>query len=118
MHERYHDSADIRVVYVREAHPADGWQVPQNRQAGIVFNRPQTMEERIKIAEACETGLKLKMPIIVDGIDDAVEKAYSGWPDRIYVIDLRGRIVFKGDPGPAGFKPAPAETALRRLLQP
>jgi hypothetical protein len=33
------------------------------------------------------------------------EKAYTGWPDRLYVIDREGRIAHKGKAGPFGFKP-------------
>lgn len=117
MYAKYKSQADFKVVYVREAHPEDGWQVPQNRNAGVVFNEPKTMEERLKIARMCETGLQLKIPIVVDNMDDAVEKAYAGWPDRFYVIDSAGKIAFKGRPGPAGFRPGEAETALVGLLR-
>jgi hypothetical protein len=116
LYERYKDKADFRVVYVREAHPDDGWQLPQNKRAGVVFNTPQTFAERLKIAEACGTGLMLKMPIVVDNMDDAVEAAYAGWPDRIYVIGKDGKVAFQGRPGPAGFKPAEAEEPLRRSI--
>jgi hypothetical protein len=117
MYERHREKADFRVVYVREAHPADGWQVPKNRVDGVVFNEPKTLEERIKVARECAVGLALKLPIVIDGMDDAVEKAYAGWPDRIYIVDAQGKIAYKGAPGPAGFRPAEAEAALRRLLR-
>jgi hypothetical protein len=116
MAKTYRGKADFRVVYVREAHPEDGWQVAQNTRAGVVYNEPKTLAEREKIAKECETGLQLKMPILIDGMDDSVEKAYAGWPDRIYVIDRAGKIAFKGAPGPRGFRPAEAEEALKRML--
>ena len=50
--------------------------------------------------------LKLSMPVLVDTIDDQVDKVYAGWPDRIYIIDAAGKIVHKGAPGPGGFAPA------------
>jgi Ca2+-binding EF-hand superfamily protein len=49
-------------------------------------------------------------------MDNAVEKAYAGWPDRIYIVGADGAIAYKGGPGPAGFRPHEAEEALRRLL--
>jgi hypothetical protein len=116
MYERYVKQADFKIVYVREAHPDDGWQVPQNTRQGVVYNTPKTIEEREKIAQECGAHLELKIPILIDGMDDAVEKAYAGWPDRIYVIDREGRIAYKGRPGPSGFRPAEAEAALRELL--
>ena len=48
--------------------------------------------------------------------DDAVERAYTGWPDRLYVIDRDGRIAHKSGPGPYGFKPEDVEATLARLL--
>ena len=116
MAKTYAGRADFRVIYVREAHPDDGWQVPQNRRSGVVFAAPKTLGEREKIAKACEVGLALKMPILLDGMDDAVEKAYAAWPDRIYIVGSDGKIAYKGEPGPRGFRPADAEAALKRLL--
>jgi hypothetical protein len=59
----------------------------------------------------------VSLPICVDTLDDAVEKAYAGWPDRIYVIDADGKIAYKGGPGPGGFKVADVPDVLDRLLK-
>jgi len=56
--------------------------------------------------------LGIEMPAIVDNFDDSTDKAYSGWPDRLYVIDREGKIAYKSAPGPFGFKPADMERAL------
>jgi acetyl esterase len=34
--------------------------------------------------------MKLSIPCLLDGMDDAVEKAYAGWPDRLYIVDAEG----------------------------
>jgi hypothetical protein len=39
-----------------------------------------------------------------------------GWPDRLYVIARDGRIAYKSDPGPFGFKPADMERARLDVL--
>jgi hypothetical protein len=54
----------------------------------------------------------------VDTIADQVERAYAGWPDRMYILDPVGKIIYKGDEGPRGFKPSleQAPTILDRLL--
>jgi hypothetical protein len=117
LYERYRDRADFWIVYVREAHPKDGWQVPQNVAQGVTIAAPKTLEERERAAMECQAHLELKIPILIDGMDDAVEKAYSGWPDRIYVVGRDGRIAYKGGPGPGGFRPAEAERALATLLR-
>ncbi len=31
-------------------------------------------------------------------MNDPVEKIYAGWPERFYIVDARGTIVYKGEP--------------------
>jgi hypothetical protein len=116
MAKKYAKQADFKVVYVREAHPSDGWQVPQNERHGVVFQTPKTSEEREKVASACADGLKISIPIVIDGMNDKVEQAYAGWPDRIYIIGIDGKVAFRGRPGPTGFRPDEAEAALKKLV--
>ena len=52
------------------------------------------------------------MPLLVDEMNDRVGHAYSGMPDRIYIIDPSGRVVYKGGRGPFGFKPREMEQSL------
>lgn len=117
MAKKYAKQADFKIVYVREAHPSDGWQVPQNERQGVIFKEPKTAGERAEVASACAEGLKISIPIVIDNMDDRVERAYAGWPDRIYIIGKNGKVVFRGRPGPAGFRLDEAETALRTLLR-
>jgi type I thyroxine 5'-deiodinase len=59
--------------------------------------------------------LGIEFPAVIDGFDNTVEKAYTGWPDRIYLIDTGGRVVYKSRPGPFGFKPDELRAALAAL---
>jgi hypothetical protein len=79
-------------------------------------NEPETEAERGEIARACAVGLRLRMPMVVDGIDNAVASAYGGWPDRLYLIDRSGSIAYQGGEGPFGFKPAELARAIEREL--
>jgi hypothetical protein len=112
------DKADFRVIYIAEAHPTDGWQVPANERAGVLVKTHQTMADRKLAAAKLRDELGLKIPIVVDGMDDAVQKAYSGWPDRIFIVDVEGKIAYRGAPGPRGFLPAEAMRSLDALLAP
>jgi hypothetical protein len=103
-------------VYILEAHPSDVWQMESNIKQGVVFRSPRNEQERNELAGTCVRKLGVKFPAVVDGFDNTTEKAYSGWPDRIYLIDSAGRIVFKSKPGPFGFKPDLLSAALGRLL--
>ncbi len=83
-----------------------------NDRAGIVVKQPKTKAERVKVAHHCCTALQMSMPVLVDEIDDRVGHAYSGMPDRLYVIDRDGRVAYKSGRGPFGFKPGEMEQSL------
>ena len=38
-------------------------------------------------------------------MNDKVNKAYGAAPERLFVIDKSGKIAYRGDQGPWGFKP-------------
>ena len=42
--------------------------------------------------------------------------AYSGMPDRLYIIDREGKVAFKSGRGPFWFNPAEMEQALIMML--
>jgi hypothetical protein len=116
MYEKYRGKAAFYVVYIGEAHPADAWQLPSNLKDKVVFESPKDLGERASLAEVCVTKLGIKLPAIVDRFDDAVEQAYTGWPDRLYLIGKDGRILYKSRPGPFGFKPADLDAAIAQTL--
>lgn len=58
----------------------------------------------------------MTMPMLVDTIDDRVGHAYSGMPDRLYLIDRDGVVAYQGGRGPFGFRPAEMEQSLVMLL--
>jgi hypothetical protein len=116
MKKRYAGRAEFLSIYVREAHPTDGWRSAGNDRAGISFAQPTTILERTGVAKKCCAALKMSMPLLVDDLDDRVGHAYSGMPDRMYVISRDGRVVYKGGRGPFGFHPREMEQALVLLL--
>lgn len=116
LYATYKSHAQFYLVYIREAHPADGWQVPQNQRDQIIYDQPKSDNERLEVAHACVRRLGITFPALVDGMDNKTEQSYSAWPDRLYVIGKEGKISFKGGPGPGGFKCAELETFLRTLF--
>jgi hypothetical protein len=104
------------VVYIREAHPSDVWQMAANERDKVVYESPRSVDERVDLAGVCVRNLGIEMPALVDGFDNATDTAYSGWPDRLYVIDRDGRVAYKSAPGPFGFKPEDMERALVALV--
>ena len=85
-------------------------------QPGIAFRQPRDFHERETVARQCCSRLEISMPLVVDGLDDRVGIAYSGMPDRLYVIDRDGRVAYKGGRGPFGFKSRELEQSLIMLL--
>ena len=103
-------------MYIQEAHPSDIWQMRSNVREGVVFRNPRTDGERFQVAESCVRTLGIHFPALIDGIDNTVERLYTGWPDRLFLIDRDGRVVYKSAPGPFGFHPANLEAALLTTL--
>ncbi len=114
--ERYRDRVDFVVVYIREAHPEEGWVITMNREQDIAINDPTTNAERSEVAETCAIQLKIRMPVVVDEVDDEIARAYGALPDRLYLIGRGGRVAFQGEPGPFGFKPETLEAAIETEL--
>ena len=98
-----------------EAHPSDVWQTQSNVKDKIVFASPRDYEERSQVAGSCVRKLGIKFPAVIDGFDNGTESAYTGWPDRIYLIDRNNRVAYKSKPGPFGFKPDDLEKALKKI---
>jgi alkylhydroperoxidase family enzyme len=109
---RYGDRVEFLGVYVREAHPTDGWRMKSNDNAGVTFAQPLTKIGREEVAAKCCSTLHMTIPLLVDDIDDRVGHLYSGMPDRLYLIDKQGRIAYKGGRGPFGFTPGELEQAI------
>ncbi len=103
------------MVYILEAHPSDVWQMESNVREKILFASPVDFDQRTSVAGTCVRKLGIKFPAVIDGFDNATERAYTGWPDRIYLIDATGHIAYKSKPGPFGFKPEELRVALGRI---
>ena len=103
------------MVYITEAHPSDVWQMQSNIKDSVVFASPKNEEERAFVAGACVRKLNIHFPAVLDEFGNSTELAYTGWPDRIYLIDAQGKIAFKSRPGPFGFKPDELAAALSKL---
>jgi type I thyroxine 5'-deiodinase len=63
----------------------------------------------------CVRKLGIKFPALIDDFNNSTEQEYTGWPDRIYLIDKSGRVAYKSRPGPFGFHPEELKAALQQL---
>ena len=116
MYLDYGDRVQFLLVYIREAHPLDG-SAPLGGNGMPIVEDPATQSERDAVCSTCMTKLSLDpIPALVDGIDDAVNRAYAAGPDRLYLVGTDGTIAYRGGPGPFGFKPGELEAAIRAAL--
>ncbi len=126
LYAAYHDRVQFLTVYIREAHPVDGWWLGTGifklgmkllrMQAATDVYDPTTIEERRRVAGSCEDALQYGIRTTIDEMDDAVNKAYAGWPVRLYLVGQDGRVAYAGGLGPFGFKPAELKAAIDDYL--
>jgi hypothetical protein len=126
LYTKYQDHVQFLVVYIREAHPVDGWwlgsgiiglalKLKRSKAATDVYD-PRTMDERTKVAARCDLELKHNIPTLVDDMDDSVNRAYAATPTRLYLVGVDGRVAYAGGLGPFGFKPRELRDAIERVL--
>jgi hypothetical protein len=116
LYEQYKDKVEFLVVYITEAHPSDVWQMQSNLKDKVVFASPKDEDERAQVAGTCVRKLGIEIPALIDAFGNSTEQAYTGWPDRLYVIDGRGRVSYKAKPGPFGFKSDELRAAIVKLV--
>lgn len=116
LREEYGRLAEFVIVYIKEAHPENEWQMDSNRDGQVVYEQPKTFEERLGLAKTFVDRMEVKTPALVDDIRNTGLACYAAWPERIYVIDTDGRIAYKGGVGPFYFKPEELAEFLRTKL--
>lgn len=79
-----------------------------------LVEEPMGFEERLAVAGTCATDLELvPMTLLVDDMSNSVERAYEAYPDRLVLVDRDGRVAYRSEPGPFGFKPEELLAAIR-----
>ena len=127
IYAKYHEQVQFLPIYIREAHPVDGWWFGGNLftkklmktlapKVAMDVHDPQTIEQRRQVAGTCETSLSYGVGTYVDEMDDAVNKSYAAWPTRLYLIDTDGVVVYAAGLGPYDFHPGKLEKAIENHL--
>jgi len=111
------------TVYIQEAHPIDGF-VPERHtetwlmgspERQLLIEDPRTDGERLALARRTQEELALAWPMLVDRLDEAVNRAYAAWPERLYLVDVDGTVVYRGGKGPRDFEPEELAAVLEEL---
>ncbi len=104
------------MVYIKEIHPTDGWQVKENEQDGVLLRQHRSLDERVEVGASCMLKLALELPAVVDDMDDTVALAWAAMPERLYLVGRDGRVAYKGGMGPMFFRPKEWEHAIEAHL--
>ena len=97
LYKKYHHQVQFISIYIREAHPVDGWwfgagitrhvmKIFSPKVAMHVYD-PKSIEERRAVAGNCQDTLNYGISTYIDEMDDAVNQAYAAWPGS---LDLPG----------------------------
>ena len=97
---------------MRQAHPPDSWHT-----ASHDIHDPTTIDERRGVAGQCETAMQYGIGTYVGEMDDAVITACAAHPDRLYLVDVDGRVAYAGGRGPFGFDPGELKEAVEEVLE-
>ncbi len=115
--QQYKDDFAFYFVYIKEAHATDERPSRGNERMGIEFKQPTTYQEREIIAKTCQRQIELTMPILVDSIDNTVERLFAAAPNRTYLINQDGIVLYKGTRGPQGSRPDDVAKAIQKHLK-
>jgi hypothetical protein len=130
VYDEFGDRADFYCIYVREAHPGgprgDGsvGHFPLPPQTGApdanddetTYDEPTSLDERARLAHLLVSRCDLRIPILLDGIDNAVDDLYAAMPLRLYLIDDQGAVIFRTPAGSPGFSPDAWRQAIEQHL--
>lgn len=110
------DRVQFYCVYIQEAHPTDGRQSIGNLTERIFFEQPKCLDEREALAQVCVLRLNLRLPMLLDSMSNEVDRLYAALPDRLYVLDENGVVVYRSVVGSPGFHVDAWHAAIRRRL--
>jgi hypothetical protein len=103
IYEAYKDHVNFYLVYIREAHPTDGWQVFSNLNDDVLHANPKNSNERAELASVCMLNLGFSIPILLDNMLNEVDDKYAALPERLYVLNKDGEVYYRGIMGSPGF---------------
>lgn len=89
VYEKLKDIVDFVFVYILEAHAEDEWKLGNK----ICIKQHKTLEERMEAARKFKEENGVKIPILVDTMDNVFNGEFAAWPTRFYVV-YNGEMVY------------------------
>ena len=94
-------SLALVLVYIREAHPKDGWSIEAGN--GKCYMQTRQLDDRLEVARDFIEGMPCAegLPLVVDDpTTNALDRAYEAPPERLIVVDSAMHVVFASGQGP------------------
>ena len=90
-YEKYR-SKDVEffVVYSKEPHAEEGRYFKN-------FTQHTSYEHKKEYASQLVKEHDMKVPVLIDGLDEAVVNAFGRMPNMTFVVDKEGKIAYKAD---------------------
>mmetsp|Transcript_54270 Transcript_54270/g.118044 ORF Transcript_54270/g.118044 Transcript_54270/m.118044 type:complete len:116 (-) Transcript_54270:140-487(-) len=111
MEQDFTGVVEFLCIYIEEAHPIDEWALYKD----VQYTQPKTTQERVDLAREYQQLAHFTMPMVVDTVSNEAQVAYAAWPERLYVIGVDGRVIYKGGQGPDDYKPDDLRSFLTTL---
>ena len=64
--EDFQDQVELVLVYIKEAHSGDEWQMDSNVESKVVFDQPKTFEARTDLARTFVDRMEVETVTLVD----------------------------------------------------
>ena len=112
IYETHNQEADFWWVYIQEAHPTDGRRPSRT----VEIESHKTLVDRKEAAESCQAVSPLKVPVLLDDMEDTLAKTYSAHPERFFILGTDGKVAYAGARGPHGVDLDKLEARLVEIL--
>ncbi len=91
LREKYKDKGvEFFVVYSKEPHAGE-------RRYFKKYTQHSSYEHKLGYAKELVEQFGMKVPVLVDDLDETVVQAYGRMPNMIFIIDKEGKIAYKAD---------------------
>ena len=116
LYARYGSEASFFMVYLNEAHPSVDLYDDARKLKLPAKSPAKDLDQKREYALQFAKDRGVKLPVLVDTLDNRTELDYDLEPSRIVVIGPDGRFAYVGGHGPYDFHPEEAAPTLDRLV--
>jgi iodothyronine deiodinase-like protein len=97
------DRMNVAVLYVIDAHPkgdispysGEEWVPKENFKEDVLIRQPVSQQQRTKRAKELDQLLGIKVPVLIDNMDNVNWKQLGRLPNAAIFIDTNGKVIAK-----------------------